>query len=100
MGTDLTGNQIINLLRAEKPYLAKAFGVVNIGLFGSFAKGLSDKDSDIDVIVELKQPRFDFLAGLQIYLEKKFSRKIEIIRKGNKINSRFTKRVEKEAIYA
>ena len=100
MGTDLTGNQIINLLRAEKPYLTKEFGVVNIGLFGSFAKGQSDKDSDIDVIVELKQPRFDFLAGLQIYLEKKFSRKIEIIRKGNKINSRFTKRVAKDAIYA
>ena len=100
MGIDLTGNQIINLLRAEKLYLTKEFGVVNIGLFGSFAKGQSDQDSDIDVIVELKQPRFDFLAGLQIYLEKKFNRKIEIVRKGNKINSRFTKRVEKDAIYA
>lgn len=100
MAFDLTGNQIINLLRAEKPYLTKEFGVVNIGLFGSFVKGLSDKDSDIDLIVELRQPRFDFLAGLQIYLEKKFDRKIEIIRKGNKINSPFIERVEKDAIYA
>ena len=100
MGIDLTGNQIIKLLRVEKPYLTKEFGVVNIGLFGSFAKGQSNKDSDIDMIVELKHPRFDFLAGLQIYLEKKFGRKIEIVRKGNKINSRFTKRVEKDVIYA
>ena len=92
--------QIINLLKAEKSYLTKEFGVVNIGLFGSFARGQSDRNSDIDLIVELREPRFDYLAGLQIYLEKKFSRKIEIVRKGNRINSRFVQRVEKDTIYA
>ena len=96
----LTGNQIINLLKAEKSYLAKEFGVVNIGLFGSFARGQSDRNSDIDLIVELREPRFDYLAGLQVYLENKFTRKIEIVRKGNRINSRFVKRVEKDTIYA
>ena len=100
MPTQLTRNQIINLLRAEKSYLTKEFGVVNIGLFGSFATGLSDMNSDIDLIVELTEPRFDYLAGLQVYLEKKFSRKIEIVRKGNRINTRFFQNVEKDAIYA
>ena len=96
----LTGDQIISLLKAEKHYLTKEFGVVNIGLFGSFARGQSDRNSDIDLIVELREPRFDYLAGLQVYLENKFSRKIEIVRKGNRINSRFVKRVEKDTIYA
>ena len=96
----LTGNQIISLLKAEKSYLAKEFGVVNIGLFGSFARGQSGRNSDIDLIVELREPRFDYLAGLQVYLENKFTRKIEIVRKGNRINSRFVKRVEKDTIYA
>jgi len=100
MATQLTRNTIIRLLRAEKLYLAKEFGVVNIGLFGSFARGQSDRNSDIDLIVELKEPRFDYLAGLQVYLEKKFSRKIEIVRKGNRVNSLFVQRVEKETIYA
>ena len=100
MPNQLTRNQIINLLRAEKSYLTKEFGVVNIGLFGSFATGRSDMNSDIDLIVELTEPRFDYLAGLQVYLEKKFSRKIEIVRKGNRINTRFFQRVEKDAIYA
>ncbi len=100
MPTQLTRNQIINLLRAEKSYLTKEFGVVNIGLFGSFATGRSDMNSDIDLIVELTEPRFDYLAGLQVYLEKKFSRKIEIVRKGNRINTRFFQKVEKDAIYA
>jgi uncharacterized protein len=100
MPNQLTRNQIISLLRAEKPYLTKKFGVVNIGLFGSFATKRSDMNSDIDLIVELTEPRFDYLAGLQVYLEKKFSRKIEIVRKGNRINTRFFQRVEKDAIYA
>ncbi|MBW2608295.1 MAG: nucleotidyltransferase domain-containing protein [Deltaproteobacteria bacterium] len=100
MPTQLTRNQIISLLRAEKSYLTKEFGVVNIGLFGSFATGRSDMNSDIDLIVELTEPRFDYLAGLQVYLEKKFSRKIEIVRKGNMINTRFFQKVEKDAIYA
>ena len=100
METRLTRNQIISLLRAEKSYLTKEFGVINIGLFGSFATGRSDMNSDIDLIVELTEPRFDYLAGLQVYLEKKFSRKIEIVRKGNRINTRFFQKVEKDAIYA
>ncbi|MBW1983057.1 MAG: nucleotidyltransferase domain-containing protein [Deltaproteobacteria bacterium] len=57
--------QIINLLKAEKPYLAREFGVISIGLFGSFARGRPDHGRDIDLIVELKEPRFDYLAGLQ-----------------------------------
>lgn len=100
MAPQLTQNQIINLLRAEKSYLRKQFGVINIGLFGSFATGQSDTDSDIDLIVELTEPRFDYLAGLQVYLEKKFSRKIELVRKRNKLNSRFVQQIEKDTIYA
>ena len=100
MTTQLSRKTIISLLKTEKSYLSKEFGVVHIGLFGSFAVGQSDKNSDIDLIVELKEPKFDYLAGLQVYLEKKFSRKIEIVRKGNRINSRFVQRVEKDTIYA
>jgi uncharacterized protein len=99
MDSFIDGNEIISSLRAEKVFLSENFGVVDIGLFGSFAKGKSSMDSDIDFIVELKEPKFDWIAGLQVYLENKFNRKIEIVRKGKGINSRFTKRVEKEIIY-
>ena len=100
MNTRLTKNEIMRRLKEEKPFLVRNFGVVDIGLFGSFAKGQAREDSDIDIIVELIEPRFDWLAGLQVYLEKKFDHKIEIVRKVTKKNSRFNKRVEKEIIYA
>ena len=91
---------ILNQLRQEKETLQSAFGVTKIGLFGSYAKGQAHPDSDIDLLVEFQQPSFDSLAGLYLYLEKKFDRKIEIVRKSSHLSSRFVKRVEKEVIYA
>ena len=99
MKKSLSHIEIIKQLKAEKIFLHNKFGVMNIGLFGSYAKGTQREDSDIDLIVELKEPRFEWLAGLQIYLEEKFKRKIELIRKSKKINSRFVEKVGNEVIY-
>jgi hypothetical protein len=91
---------ILNQLRHDKDILERSYGVTKIGLFGSYAKGQAHPDSDIDFLVEFKQPSFDSLAGLYIYLEKKFGRKIEIVRKSSRLSSGFVKRVGKEVIYA
>ena len=96
----LSHTEIIDFLKSEKTFLSNEFGVVNIGLFGSFAKGEQTADSAIDILVELKEPRFDWLAGLKIYLEQSFEKKIELVRKNNLLKSRFIRRVEKDIIYA
>lgn len=87
-------------MKAEKTFLRNEFGVINIGLFGSYVKENQRANSDIDILVELKEPRFKWIAGLQIYLEKRFNKKIELIRKSDNVNRRFTKRIENEVIYA
>ncbi len=87
-------------MKAEKAFLRNEFGVINIGLFGSYAKGSQQVDSDIDLLVELKEPRFEWIAGLQIYLEKRFDKKIELVRKSDNVNRRFTQRIENEVLYA
>ena len=77
MQKQITKNDIINYLKAEKGSLQEKFGVVQIGLFGSYASGTPDDESDIDLLIELNEPRFEYLAGLQILLEQKFNKKIE-----------------------
>lgn len=62
----MTGQEILNLLRREKPYLSQNFGVMSIGPFGSCARGTQSPDSDVDILIELSEPRFDALAGVQI----------------------------------
>lgn len=100
MPRTLSQRDILTVLKSEKSYLRNKYGVLNIGLFGSYAKGTQHADSDIDFLVELEAPRFDWLAGLQIYLEEKFDRKIELVRKGNKVNRHLMERIGDEVIYA
>ena len=100
MKKNLSNKEILRLLKDEKVLLKNEYGVINIGLFGSFAKGTQGADSDIDFLVEFEEPRFDWIAGLQIYLEKKFNRKIEIVRKRGSLNGRFFQRIGDEVIYA
>jgi hypothetical protein len=100
MQAKLSHTEIMDVLKNDKAFLRKKFGVINIGLFGSYAKGNQKVDSDIDFLVELKEPRFEWLAGLQIYLETKFGRKIELVRKGKNVNQRLIQKVERDIIYA
>lgn len=50
------------------------------GIFGSFARNEATEDSDIDILVHFKGRKglFD-LAGLELELEKKVRRKVEVI---------------------
>jgi hypothetical protein len=91
--------EILKIIRKEKPYLQQNFGLLSIGIFGSYVKGTQGPDSDIDVIVELTEPRFDFLAGVQIHLEKKLGKRIEVIRKRKNLSIRFLKRIEESIHY-
>ena len=40
----LSKSEIINLIKAEKSFLKETFGVINIGLFGSYAKDQQTPD--------------------------------------------------------
>jgi len=91
--------EIIESLRDDKKFLADTFGVKSIGMFGSCAAGNQNKESDLDFLVELKAPRFEWLSGLQIYLEQKFDRKIDLIRKSSRLRNRFIEHIEKDVVY-
>ena len=95
----MTDQEILDVLRKEKPYLRKNFRLLSIGVFGSYAKGTERPDSDIDLLVEFAEPRFDSLAGLQIYLEKKLGKPVELIRKRKTLSERFLRRIEQNIRY-
>jgi uncharacterized protein len=77
----LTRNDILIKLKELKPALNKDYSVKNIGLFGSFSKGDYTNDSDIDILVELEKPIGWKFFSLEIYLEKVFGRKVDLVTK-------------------
>ena len=48
--------QIIEKLKNEYPFLSSRYGLKKIGLFGSFASGTQNEQSDVDLIVEFNKP--------------------------------------------
>jgi predicted nucleotidyltransferase len=96
----MNSKEILDILRSEKQYLRNKFGLLKIGLFGSYAKKTNEPDSDIDLLVELTEARFDYLAGLQIYLENRLGKPVELIRKRKGLSERFLRRIERDIHYA
>ena len=94
-----SAEEIFTILDHTKPELERRFGVRRIGLYGSYAHGTQTESSDIDLIVELKEPKFDALAGLYIYMEKLLGREVDIRRLSKKIDTPFMRRIEREALF-
>ena len=92
-------DEIINTLKIEKQFLKDNYGVVIIALFGSYAKGVAHKDSDVDFTVEFTAPSYSLLMGLYSYLERKLNLKIEIVRKGPHLSDRFLNNIKNDLIY-
>lgn len=77
----ITRNYILLKLKELKPTLKKEFAVSEIGLFGSFSDGTFSEESDIDLLVELERPIGWKFFSLELYLEKVFNRKVDLVTK-------------------
>ncbi len=79
-GGDLTKQRIISLLRESRARLS-SLGVKSIGLFGSFVRGDSSSQSDIDILVEFDRDKrtYDNFIDTCFFLEGLFARKVEVV---------------------
>lgn len=72
--------------------------VIKAGLFGSIARGDDKKGSDIDILIKFKGRKSLFdLAGLEIEVEKKIGRKVDILTYSS-INPLLRDRIFKEEV--
>ena len=73
-------NAIINHLQKNRKFLYERFGVIRIGVFGSFVREEHTSSSDIDMVVEMEGNRKNIHSFLQLkrYLEKETARKIDL----------------------
>jgi uncharacterized protein len=59
--------------------ILKSHGIKKAGIFGSYARGTQKKSSDIDILVlPAKKMGFAFF-GLQIELEEKLGKKVDLV---------------------
>lgn len=77
----ITKAEILSKLTELKPILYKDFAVKEIGLFGSYSDSSNTEESDIDILVELEKPIGWKFFTLEIFLEKVFNKKIDLVTK-------------------
>ena len=90
---------VLQVIRDERSELAGRFTVQRIGVFGSFARGNVHPDSDVDIIVELKNPTFDNYMDLKFYLEDILHRPVDLVLH-DAVKPRLKPIIEREVVYA
>lgn len=96
MGTE----KILAILKEYKNQVAKEYGILEIGIFGSVARNdLTDK-SDVDVVIHVRKPDLFMLAGIKSDLEERLNRPVDIVTYRETMNQFLKKRIDEGAVYA
>ena len=97
-----TKDQILKFLSQNKKLFRDNYHIVRIGLFGSYARGEQNPNSDIDLLVEFEENTQD-LYDLKIQLKEFFQIQLGIdvdICREKYIKPRFKSSILKETVYA
>jgi predicted nucleotidyltransferase len=90
---------ILDFLKKNKTTLLNSYGVTKIALFGSYARGEEDSNSDIDLLIEMPHKSFHAKMELRDFLAKEFNRKVDL---GyfDSVRSFIMHHIQKDLIYA
>jgi predicted nucleotidyltransferase len=97
-----TRDQILSFLSQNKKLFRDRFHIVRIGLFGSYARGEQNLNSDIDLLVEFEdntQDLYDLKIQLKDFFKKNFELEVDICRE-KYIKPRIKNSILKETVYA
>jgi len=68
------------LPKNNKTFLYDRFGVIRLGIFGSYVKNMQTISSDIDMVVEFKKESKNIHSFLRLkrFLEEELSKKVDL----------------------
>jgi predicted nucleotidyltransferase len=74
-----TIEEIERILKEHREGIKEKYGVVIVGVFGSYARGEQRETSDVDIIVELERPIGLKFYELWDYLENVLAIKVDVL---------------------
>lgn len=90
---------ILGILKDYKKDCAMRYRILQIGVFGSAARGDMKDGSDVDVVVRMDKPDLFTLVGIKDDLEERFRRKVDLVTYRDTMNPFLKKRIDGEAVY-
>ena len=93
-------DDILAILREFKRDCPEEYGIIEIGVFGSFARDDAGEGSDVDVVVRILKPDLFMLVGIKNELAQRLHRPVDIVTYRENMNQFLKKRIDGEAVYA
>ncbi len=92
--------EIIELLREFKRTAGEKYGIEQLALFGSAARGEQREDSDIDICVKpFRAIDYFTLQDIKEDLEHLFQKKVDLLTLHENMRQLFRQNIERDAIY-
>ena len=91
-------NSIISILKEHKEELFTNYPIKSLALFGSYSRGDNKKNSDVDIMVEMAQPKAIAFIDLSYRLENILKKKVDLVSR-NGIKEQYFKYLEKDLLY-
>jgi len=89
----------VNKLTEFKRVFGSKFGILKLGIFGSVARKENTEDSDIDIVVEVKQPTLSMMYELKEELNTLFGCEVDLVRFRESLRPLFKTNIQKDVIY-
>ena len=71
--------EILNKLKQLKPKLKEQYGIEEFALFGSYARGEENKNSDIDLaITKINKKDYFLRSQVKYFLEEELHKKVDL----------------------
>ena len=92
-------NAALQILEEFQQERGIRYGILSLGLFGSTAKGVASENSDVDVVVSLKEPNLFTLSRIRMELEERLHRRVDIVSYRERMNPFLKERIQQDACY-
>jgi predicted nucleotidyltransferase len=92
-------DEVLEILRCYKAEFAAQYGVTELGVFGSVARDEAGTESDVDIVIHMREPKLFFMVHIKETLEEMFQRPVDIIQYRRTMNPFLKKRIDQDAVY-
>ena len=89
----------LEALRQFQNEFGSQYGILSLGIFGSTARNTATEESDVDVVISLKEPNLLTLSRIRIELEEKLHRHVDIVSYRDRMNPFLRERIQQDVCY-
>ena len=90
---------ILDILKHFKETNAQKYGIIKLGLFGSYARGEQTASSDIDICLLMEEPSLFKVAGIHHELKAILKKEIDLLLLSESLQKDLINELKKDTIY-